>query len=135
MNLITGADLDDVFAWPMGRADRLARRGRLAHVVLPDGSIRFHASQIEDLLKKRDVETTATDVAGGGHRHENDVVLNREGEDTMPKRKTRKKPGPDDEWDDDEDPDEEFEDDDDLDEDDLDPDEDEDENDFDDDEE
>ena len=38
MNLIYGEDIDRRLNWPLGRAERLARRGGLPHVVLPDGN-------------------------------------------------------------------------------------------------
>lgn len=47
-----GEDVDRRLNWPLGRAERLARRQKLPHVVLPDGSIRFEWDQIERLLKR-----------------------------------------------------------------------------------
>lgn len=46
-----GEEIDKRLTWPLGRAERLARRGRLPHVVLPDGSIRFRWDQIEPLIR------------------------------------------------------------------------------------
>jgi hypothetical protein len=46
-----GTEIDKKLTWPLGRAERLARRGRLPHVVLPDGSIRFRWDQIEPLIR------------------------------------------------------------------------------------
>lgn len=45
-------ELDKRLNWPFGRALRLARRGKLPHAVLPDGSIRFQWHEIEQLLKR-----------------------------------------------------------------------------------
>jgi hypothetical protein len=56
-------DIDDRLNWPPGRALRLARRRRLPHVVLPDGSIRFEWEIIESLLIRVPVE--APTAAGG----------------------------------------------------------------------
>ncbi len=46
-----GEDIDKKITWPLGRAERLARRGKLPHIVLPDGSIRFRWDQIEPLIR------------------------------------------------------------------------------------
>ena len=46
-----GEEIDKRLTWPLGRAERLARRGKLPHVVLPDGSIRFLWDQIEPLIR------------------------------------------------------------------------------------
>jgi hypothetical protein len=43
-------EIDQRLNWPPGRAERLARRKRLPHLVLPDGSIRFDWSEIEALV-------------------------------------------------------------------------------------
>jgi hypothetical protein len=43
-------DVDERLGWPLGRAARLARRGRLPHVRLPDGSVRFEWPEVEALL-------------------------------------------------------------------------------------
>ncbi len=40
-------DIDHLFRWPPGRAARLARRGKLPHYRLPDGSLRFMREEIE----------------------------------------------------------------------------------------
>lgn len=50
MDLITGFDVDLIFKWPHGRAERLARRGDLPFYSLPDGSVRFSRSEIEGLI-------------------------------------------------------------------------------------
>lgn len=43
-------DIDRRLNWPPGRAERLARRRRLPHVVLPDGAIRSRWEETEPLL-------------------------------------------------------------------------------------
>ena len=50
MSLLYGEDIDNRLNWPLGRASRLAKRGKLPHVVLPDGSIRFEWEAIEPLI-------------------------------------------------------------------------------------
>ena len=47
-----GEEVDQRLNWPLGRAERLARRGKLPHLVLPDGSIRFEWSPIEALIRR-----------------------------------------------------------------------------------
>ncbi len=49
-------DIDQRLSWPLGRAERLARRRRLPHVLLPDGSIRFEWEEIEKLVERVSVE-------------------------------------------------------------------------------
>ena len=49
--LIYPEDVDKRLNWPLGRAGRLARRGRLPHVVLPDGAIRFSWSEVRQLIQ------------------------------------------------------------------------------------
>ena len=44
-------EVDRRLNWSLGRAERLARRQRLPHVLLPDGSIRFEWERIEQLLR------------------------------------------------------------------------------------
>ncbi len=50
--LLYPEDIDQRLSWPLGKALRLARRRKLPHVVLPDGSIRFEWEDIEDLLQR-----------------------------------------------------------------------------------
>jgi hypothetical protein len=49
-------EIDKRLNWPLGRAERLARRRRLPHVILPDGSVRFVWGQVEKLLQWVPVE-------------------------------------------------------------------------------
>lgn len=49
-SLLCGNEVDRRLKWPVGRADRLARRGRLPHIRLPDGSLRFEWPAIEQLI-------------------------------------------------------------------------------------
>lgn len=50
MSLLYPEEIDNRLNWPLGRATRLAKKGKLPHVVLPDGSIRFEWESIEPLL-------------------------------------------------------------------------------------
>jgi hypothetical protein len=45
-------DVDRRLNWPLGRAERLARRGRLPHVVLPDSSVRFEWESVQSLIQR-----------------------------------------------------------------------------------
>lgn len=48
--LLTPDEVDCQLRYPPGYSERLARRGKLSHVVLPDGSIRFTSKSINQLL-------------------------------------------------------------------------------------
>jgi hypothetical protein len=48
--LIYPEQIDRNLNWPLGTATRLARRKRLPHYLLPDGSIRFRWEEIEPLI-------------------------------------------------------------------------------------
>lgn len=67
-DLLYGEEIDKTLNWPLGRAERLARRGRLPHVVLPDGAIRLRWSDIEPLIVLVDA-TGDTDPAMGEQSH------------------------------------------------------------------
>lgn len=47
-----GNEIDRRLDWPIGRAERLAKQGKLVHHILPDGSIRFVWSEVERQIKK-----------------------------------------------------------------------------------
>lgn len=51
MDLLRGYEIDQMLRWPSGRADRLARKGKLPHVKLPDGEIRFEKEKIESMIE------------------------------------------------------------------------------------
>jgi predicted site-specific integrase-resolvase len=59
--LLTPRDVDGLFRYPAGRAARLAKAGRIPCIRLPDGEIRFDASEIEKMLAlpKPDVDEKA----------------------------------------------------------------------------
>jgi len=51
--LLTGREVDRLLRYPRGRSARLARRGDIPHVELPDGEIRFDPSVLRDWLNTR----------------------------------------------------------------------------------
>jgi hypothetical protein len=52
-DLLYGEEIDRRLNWHLGKAVRLAKRGKLPYVVLPDGSIRFRWEEISLLLVER----------------------------------------------------------------------------------
>lgn len=54
---VLSEEVDRRLSWPLGRAERLARRRKLPHVILPDGSIRFEWGSIEETLKRVDADS------------------------------------------------------------------------------
>ena len=54
---ISPEEVDRRFGWPLGRAERLARRLKLPHVVLPDGSVRFDWEELCALIQRVGLET------------------------------------------------------------------------------
>lgn len=51
-SLVYPEQIDRRFSWPFGTAARLARRNRLPHYLLPDGSIRLKWEEIEPLVQR-----------------------------------------------------------------------------------
>lgn len=51
-DLLYPEDVDARLNWPAGRTARLARRGKLPHYVLPDGSIRLSWGEIAPLVRR-----------------------------------------------------------------------------------
>ena len=68
-DLLYGEEIDRRLNWPLGRAERLARRKKLPHYVLPDGSVRFRWADIEPLIVSIDT-TGDIDTAKGGQTHD-----------------------------------------------------------------
>jgi len=62
-DLLYGEEIDQRLNWPLGRAERLARRKKLPHYVLPDGSVRFCWADIEPLI-------VSIDTTKGGQVHD-----------------------------------------------------------------
>ena len=50
-DLIYGEEVDRRLNWSLGRAERLARKQKLPHYVLPDGSIRFAWEDVAQLIR------------------------------------------------------------------------------------
>lgn len=48
--LLTSREVDRLLRYSPGKAVRLAKRGKLPHIVLPDGSVRFREQDIQQLL-------------------------------------------------------------------------------------
>jgi len=69
MTYITPEEVDVEFGWPLGKAERLARRGVLPHYVLPDGkTIRFARDEVESLVQHNGPATAGTDQVQGEGR-------------------------------------------------------------------
>lgn len=49
-DLLHPDDIDSRLNWPPGRTSRLARKGKLPHYILPDGSIRLCWAEISPLV-------------------------------------------------------------------------------------
>jgi len=47
---LTPAEVDELLKLPRGKAKRLARRGKLPAVTLPDGTIRFDCEKLTAFL-------------------------------------------------------------------------------------
>lgn len=48
--LLTPYEVDRMLRYPPGKSERLARRGKLPCLVLPDGAIRFSSEAIAKLM-------------------------------------------------------------------------------------
>lgn len=44
-------EVDEILRYPFGKSERLARRGKLPHILLPSGDIRFRKADIENLVR------------------------------------------------------------------------------------
>jgi predicted site-specific integrase-resolvase len=58
-SLLTPRELDRLLRYPRGRSMKLARAGKLPHIVLPDGEVRFDEDEITALLKQPKSEQEA----------------------------------------------------------------------------
>ena len=63
--LLTSEALDKVLRYPGGRSARMARKGLIPHIRLPDGEIRFDAEQIEAWLGQHSSTASAPDHEDG----------------------------------------------------------------------
>lgn len=50
--LLKPGEVDLLMRYPRGRSARLAQQGRLPHILLPDGEIRFSHSEIQNVLRQ-----------------------------------------------------------------------------------
>ena len=50
-DLVAPERVDEFFAWPPGRAASLARRKKLPHYVLPDGSLRLRLAEVTAFVR------------------------------------------------------------------------------------
>ncbi|MEM8493865.1 MAG: hypothetical protein AAF916_10825 [Planctomycetota bacterium] len=67
--LLTPAEADRLLRYPRGRSARLARRGLLPHLALPDGEVRFPADLLDRLDPDHPADAAFPRLAdhGGGH--------------------------------------------------------------------
>jgi hypothetical protein len=49
--LLMPREVDGLLRYPRGRSQRLAKKNKLPHIVLPDGEIRFPEEEINKLLR------------------------------------------------------------------------------------
>ena len=61
MTLLFPEQIDELFQWPLGRASRLARRGKLSHIRLPNGEIRFDEDEVSSLIERVPADKLATE--------------------------------------------------------------------------
>lgn len=54
LTLLKPSEVDLLFRYPAGRSLKLAKAGRIPHVVLPDGEIRFDEAEIQRLVQRGD---------------------------------------------------------------------------------
>ena len=52
MTLLKPKQVDCILQWPFGKTTRLAKQGKIPHILLPDGQIRFTSKDIDGLLEK-----------------------------------------------------------------------------------
>lgn len=48
--LIKPVEIDRLLDWPLGKSSKLAKQGKIAHLILPDGAIRFSQGDVEQIL-------------------------------------------------------------------------------------
>lgn len=51
--LLKPSQIDSLLRYPNGRSERLARRGLIPYIELPDGEIRFDPEVIRELISRR----------------------------------------------------------------------------------
>lgn len=62
IKLLTPRDLDALLRYPTGRSARLAREGKIPHIKLPDGTIRFNAVLIEQIINAHSTSQAVTNA-------------------------------------------------------------------------
>jgi hypothetical protein len=50
--LLTPHELDAVLRFPRGKSAKLARAGKIPHLVLPNGEVRFDTVEVERFLRE-----------------------------------------------------------------------------------
>ena len=63
--LLTDNAIDKILRYPSGRFRRLARKGLIPHVVLPEGELRFDPVEIEKWLRKIAVDGQPSEAVTG----------------------------------------------------------------------
>jgi len=61
MDLLTASDVEEMFSWTPGKAQRMARKNLLPFVRLPGGEIRFERAAIMASIQRS--ETKLSDAA------------------------------------------------------------------------
>jgi hypothetical protein len=56
MTLLLPIEVDGLLRYRAGRSRQLAKRGKLPHLVLPDGEIRFVEEEITNMLRNPGVD-------------------------------------------------------------------------------
>ncbi len=51
IQLLKPAEVDLFLRYPIGRSLKLAKKGLLPHIILPDGEIRFNEEDVQGLLR------------------------------------------------------------------------------------
>ncbi|QEL19911.1 hypothetical protein [Limnoglobus roseus] len=59
-DLINADEVDRRFLWLTGTAEKLARRNKLPHYLLPDGGLRFQWAEVASMV--RHIQPTAESV-------------------------------------------------------------------------
>lgn len=67
MTLLTGRELDRILRYPRGRSLRLAKAGKLPHLKLPDGEIRFEWAHVEASLRGHGTSTSEGEAQAVDH--------------------------------------------------------------------
>lgn len=49
--LLIPIEVDRLLRYPAGKCERLAKRGKIPHVVLPGGEVRFRVEDIDAILR------------------------------------------------------------------------------------